>query len=135
VLSTDNLKAEVMDLITELFCEGRKLSADITFQVKERTSSMLLSSVEPIAAQQTFAFDHEEFKNFFLGEALGRICSKANPSQKMELLALLRKGTLPGQAVDAAVSVIRKTKPPCCEKTAAFLQEVASLDGPTSLYT
>jgi len=63
-LSTDSLNAEVLDLLTELFCETRKLTAEITYQVRERTKQHALI-VGSNGANQTFAFDHEEFKNFF----------------------------------------------------------------------
>jgi NTP pyrophosphatase (non-canonical NTP hydrolase) len=130
-LSTDSLKAEVLDLITELFCESRKLSVEITFQIKERTKQHALI-VGTSGVRQTFAFDHEEFKNFFLGNALGNICAKANPGQKIELLGLLRKGSLAPQTVEATLSTIRKSENCGFEKIAVFLQEVASMDGPTS---
>jgi hypothetical protein len=130
-LSTESVKAEVLDLLTELFCETRKLSADATYQVKERTKQHALI-VGADSCSRTFSFDHEEFRNFFLGDAIGRACAKANSNQKMEVLGLLRRGSLPGQAVDSAVSAIRQNKEMSREKIAAFLQEVASLDGPTS---
>lgn len=130
-LSTDSLKAEVLDLITELFCESRKLSAEIAYQVKERTKQHALI-VSTSGARQTFAFDHEEFKNYFLGNALGRICAKANPAQKIELLGLLRKGSLASQTLEATLSTVRRMENHGFEKIAVFLQEVASMDGPTS---
>jgi hypothetical protein len=130
-LSTESLKAEVLDLLTELFCETRKLTAEVTYQVKERTKQHALIAGSNGTAQ-TFAFDHDEFRNFFLGDALGRACSKASSSQRMEVLGLLRKGSLPGQAVDAAVSAVRQAKGASPGSVTTFLQEVASLDGPTS---
>lgn len=131
MLSTDSLKAEVMDIITDLFCEARRLSAAHSFQVKERTKQHALIAGTD-GTRQMFGFDHEEFRNFFLGEAIGRICAHGNPKQKTEAFGLLRKGNLPGQAFEAAVSVVKRTKVIKPEKVAAFLQEVALLDGPSS---
>ncbi len=130
-LSTDNLKGDVLDLLTDLFCEARKLDADVTFQIRERTKQHALIVGAP-GARKTFSFDHEEFKNFFLGESVGQICRKADPTKKLELLGILRKATLPSQAVDAALATIRKSKSFNSTKVTAFLQEVAGLDGPTS---
>jgi uncharacterized protein YjbI with pentapeptide repeats len=115
-------------MLTELFCETKKLTAEVTYQVKERTKQHALI-IGSSGTNQTFAFDHDEFRNFFLGDTIGKACAKANPLQKMEVLGLLRKGSLPGQTIDAAISAIRSGKVPACEKVAAFLQEVASLDG------
>jgi hypothetical protein len=129
MLSTDSVKVEVLDLITDLFCEGRRMPAAVSFQVKERTKQHALI-VGADGARQTFAFDHEEFKNFFLGEAIGRLSTQAK--QKSEMLGLLRRANLPRQACEAAVSVIRRSKEAAIERVAIFLQEVALLDGPSS---
>lgn len=128
-LSTDSLKAEVLDFLTELFCEAKSLSPDVTHQIKERTKQHALI-VGADSANRTFAFDHEEFRHFFLGDAIGRICVSPNQQQKMELLALLRRGSLPGQSIDAAVSVIRQS--PDVIRVMTLLQDVTCLDGPTS---
>lgn len=118
-LATDSLKAEVLDLLTELFCETRKLRPEVTYQVKERTKQHALM-IGVNGGNRNFSFDHEEFKNFFLGDAIGRASAKANPNQKMEVLGLLRRGSLPGQAVDAAVSAIRQNKLMTRGKIAVF---------------
>lgn len=130
-LSTDSLKAEVLDLLTDLFCESKHLSAEVTYQIRERTKQHALI-VASDGSGRTFAFDHEEFKNFFLGEGIGRIISQSSPQQKIELLGLLRKGSLPHQTIDAAISVVRRTQEAPCEKIATFLQELTALDGTTS---
>ena len=130
-LGTDSLPADVLDLLTDLFCETRHLPAAITFQVKERTKQHALI-VNVDVNRNTFAFDHEEFKNFFLGEAVGATCVKADFQRKQELLSILRRGALPAQANQAALSYIRRSESLLPIKVAQFLQEVAQLDGPSS---
>ena len=130
LLSTESLKADVLDLVTDLFCESRKLPASVTFQVKERTKQHAL--IVATDSSRQFGFDHEEFRNFFLGEAIGRLCIQANPKHRVEMLTLLRKGSLPSQAVESVVSVIRRGGNDKRDRIAKFMQEVASLDGPSS---
>jgi hypothetical protein len=130
-LSTDGLKADVLDLLTELFCESRRLPPAIAFQVRERTKQHAMI-VSTDGSRNSFAFDHEEFKNFFLGEAIGRACAKSENQKKQDLLSLLRKGALPPQSVEAAVAFVRRSKISKPEKIASFLQEIAQLDGPSS---
>ena len=130
-LSTDSLKAEVLDVITDLFCEGRRMPAALAFQVRERTKQHALI-VGTDGVRQTFAFDHEEFRNFFLGEAVGRLCAQANAKHRAEALGLLRKGNLPNQVSEAVVSVVRRSKGTTIGGVTSFLQEVAQMDGPSS---
>jgi len=130
-LSTDNLKSDVLDLLSEVFCDSRKLSAPVAFQIRERTKQhALIVSADP--ARNTFAFDHEEFKNFFLGEAIGRLCFNADPSRKQELLSVLRRSALPPQASESAIAFVHRQGAIKPERIAPFLMEVAQLDGPSS---
>jgi len=131
ILSTDSLKADVLDAIAELYCESRKLPAAMTSQIRERTKQhALLVGIN--GSQPAFAFDHEEFRNYFLGEAVGRLCANMNPKSRVELLTLLRKGSLPLQAAEAAVSAVRRTSMINLDQVARFMQEVAGMDGPSS---
>jgi hypothetical protein len=131
LLSTDSLKADVLDAIAELYCESRKLTAAVTSQIRERTKQHALI-VAINGVQPSFAFDHEEFRNYFLGEAVGRLCANKNPKTRVELLTLLRKGSLPLQAAEAAVSAVRRTQGIYLDQVARFMQEVAGMDGPSS---
>ncbi len=131
MLSTDSVKAEVLDLLADLFCDARRLPPAVAFQIKERTKQHALI-VGAGGTQPTFSFDHEEFKNFFLGEAIGRLCAEGTAKQKSEVLGLLRKGNLPAQATEAAISVVRRTKGASMIGATEFLQEMALMDGPSS---
>ncbi len=131
LLSTESVKVDLLDTIAELFCETRNLPAAVAAQIKERIKQHALI-VGTNGGQQTFAFDHDEFRNFFLGEAVGRLCGQANAKARAELLTLLRKGSLPLQAAEAAVGVVRRSGEDHAGLVAEFLQEVAGMDGPTS---
>jgi hypothetical protein len=130
-LSTETLKADVLDLLCDIFCESRRLPAALSFQIRERAKQHPLL-VTADAGRNAFAFDHEEFRNFFLGEAIGRLCYEADTARRQELLALIRTGPLPPQAVDAAVAYIRRQKQPKAHHLATFLLTVTKLDGPSS---
>lgn len=130
-LSTDLLKADVLDLVAEMFCESRNMAPAKAFQVKERTKQHALI-VSSDSGKLSFAFDHEEFKNFFLGEAIGRLGVQNSTGSANDLLTLLRRGILPDQAVQAAITHLRRLAPPRREEVAATLQGVAKLDSPSS---
>jgi uncharacterized protein YjbI with pentapeptide repeats len=103
--STDILGDDVLELITDLFSEMRGKSANVSRQVKERIKQhALLVSINN--NKVFFTFDHEEFRNFFLGEAIGRRLTEGNDS---DLRNLLRVGRLPNQSFDSAVQFLRRT--------------------------
>jgi hypothetical protein len=102
-MNTEVLNSEVLDLLAELFSETRSKTPVIARQIKERIKQhALISSSEGNNA--AFKFDHEEFRSFFLGQAIGRRLIENNES---DLRQLLSKGILPRQTYDAAVQYLR----------------------------
>ncbi len=73
VSSNDVLRHDVIEAAADLYCDETKRSPSVARQVKERIKHhALLASV---AGQRAgLAFDHEDFRNFFTGVSLGRIC-------------------------------------------------------------
>jgi hypothetical protein len=104
--STDALRAELLNLVAETYSEYRGKSAAVARQVRERLKQhSLITTVE--GSTTLFAFDHEDFRQFFLGESLGRLLAEDRPA---DLQAMLRVGPLPDHACEAAIQLVLRQK-------------------------
>lgn len=94
---TESLPAEVLDLVAEVFSESKRKDRVLSRQIVERLKQhALISAVNG----QRFAFDHEEFYHFFLGEAIGALLTHNDiPALKHAF----REGIVPNLAIDVAV--------------------------------
>lgn len=103
--STDALRAELLNLVAETFSELRGKPPAIARQIRERIKQhSLITTVE--GSSSLFAFDHEDFRQFFLGESLGRVLADGRSA---DLQAMLRVGPLPDHACEAAIqSILRQ---------------------------
>lgn len=103
VSSTSSLRADVMDFLSEIFCETLGLRPDTVRQVVERTKQhSLISSARDQG--KSFGFDHEEFFHFFLGKALSNHVLNHDYSN---LRVLTQNRTLPSLSIDIAVHNLR----------------------------
>ena len=82
--------------------------------------------------QQAVEFDHEEFREYFLGEAIAKMLFQHSTSIQADLLNTLRKGSLPERAIKSAVRAIRRLNMVQCRNAINMLSEVALLDGRAS---
>lgn len=90
-------KATCEDL-ADLYCEERRKSPVVSRQVRERLPDHALLTLD---AGSQLAFDHDHFREFFLGEQLGNYMSaRAIPDIKK----LLRIDSIPTWTLDSAVS-------------------------------
>ena len=104
--SSDSLKDTVLDLISELFAEQKKFGIQTNRQIKERIKQhALIVRSEP--NNPNYRFDHEEFKEFFLGIS---IADKILDGRMLEVKNILRKSPLPFQASESIVARL-KSKP------------------------
>lgn len=103
VTVSGQLSLEEVHLVTELFCESEKLTPQVSRQVLARISDHpLLSKAE--ANSNALSFDHEEFRDFFLGEALGNFVAEGNMG---DLQSVFRKGVVSEGVIDACLGVIK----------------------------
>ncbi|HEU4562317.1 MAG TPA: hypothetical protein VFS20_31090, partial [Longimicrobium sp.] len=124
---TEMLRADVMDVIVDVFAESRRKSPLETRQVHERLQQhSLLVSVD--ARQSQFAFDHEDFKNYFLGDAIGRALVSHGEA---DLRSVLQVGTLASETVDSAVQHARRSEG-IDDHLILLLTTISSSDSPTS---
>jgi uncharacterized protein YjbI with pentapeptide repeats len=99
ISSTESLRLDVIDVITDMFCEQAKLSPVFSRQIKERvkTHALLVAST---AARGGLSFDHEDFRHFFLGLALGKILRSGNHE---DIRSFLRVSSISPEMADEAV--------------------------------
>ncbi|HEX7239737.1 MAG TPA: hypothetical protein VF263_05700 [Longimicrobiaceae bacterium] len=127
ISSTDSLTGEVLDLVAEMFSELHDKSPTIVRQIKERIKQhSLITSSDSIRGQ--FAFDHEDFRKFFLGESLGRALSDR---AEYDLRSILQVGTLPEETSDAGVAFVRRNDGPVPD-VSAILLNINKQELPTS---
>ncbi|MES1939991.1 hypothetical protein T5B8_07098 [Salinisphaera sp. T5B8] len=98
------LRYDYLDMLADLFCTEHKKDASTTRQVKERLHQhSLLTTAEGSARKLTF--DHEDFREFYLGEAMGR---EIEGSGITSLSTLLGVAMLPERTCDAAVAFLKR---------------------------
>ncbi|MFN0159281.1 MAG: hypothetical protein ACKVRP_14570, partial [Bacteroidota bacterium] len=100
--NTEALSSGMLEGIAEIFCEAKRLSPSKTRQIRERTKQHALL-VPSSAGNDRYSFDHEEFKNFFLGEAIGSYIRDGTGSG---LKSSLRRSALPIQTLDTIASYL-----------------------------
>jgi hypothetical protein len=127
ISSTDFLRTDVLGAIAEVFAEARHKPPAVARQLSERLKqhSLLISSG---ASAGSLAFDHEDFRAFYLGEAVGRILVRNATS---DLKSVLQAGLLPRFAVDEAVLHTRRQSRGNAEHL-AMLQDIAKTESTVS---
>ncbi len=100
--ANDSLKASVLDVVAEMYSELTQRTPLVARQITERLKQhSLLTTVS--GAGTTYAFDHEDFRKFYLGEALGRALARRDQG---ELRQFLQPGSLGLETAEAAAHFI-----------------------------
>lgn len=125
--SSDTLKDDLLDLVCEVFVESKRLSPVVGRQVRERLKQHSLL-VRAEVGRTSFAFDHEDFRNYFQGVALGRLLVSRDIAG---LRSFLRVAAVTGEMGDAVISHLRRM---AADAPAILdvLQKVGSLELPSS---
>ena len=87
--STNVLPKEYMELVAELFAADQNKDPSIAREISQRVTHHSLLARQGIR----YGFDHEDFRNFYLGEALGQMFV-SSPDVRVDLANVLRKGVL-----------------------------------------
>ena len=127
----DFLKVETLEFVTDYFSELKKKAPSLAAQIRERIRIHALLIPSP-NVQGALEFDHDEFKQHFLGEAIATICAEPTGSIRSDLLNILRKGSLPTHALSSLVTALRRLEGKRQREIAALFCEVATLDGQTT---
>lgn len=116
ISKTDVISGELLDSLAEIFCESKKKSPVASRQVMERVRQhALIISSSP--AGKEFEFDHDDFREFFLGEQLARYIYVGAED---EIRKLFRVDTFPPVALDSAVGRLA----PACEDSTSLIEMI-----------
>lgn len=107
LINTESVKTEVLDLITELFSEFYRKDSRIANQIKERIKqhALLISSERYKNFSLNFSFDHDEFRQFFLGKSLAENMINRDLA---EVRSILRISSIPQQTADTTASLLKQ---------------------------
>lgn len=125
--NSETLKDSVLELISELFGEQNKLSIQTIRQIKERIKQHALI-VRMDGSSPNYKFDHEEFREFFLGIS---ISNKIAERKLVELRNIMRKAPLAFQTAESIVSTL-KSQSLNLDVYKSFLDEVIKGEVQTS---
>ena len=95
------LHGEMLDSLSEIFCESNAKSPVVARQVRERMKQHAL--IASFGGGREFAFDHDNFREFFLGEQLGWHLLNG---QLSDIRKIMRTDLLRGWTLDTAASTI-----------------------------
>lgn len=125
------LKLDHLDVVADYFCELKRKPSLQAHQIRERIRghALLVSSRDAPSAVE---FDHDEFRQFFLGEGLADILRPSNGSAKSELLSVVRRSILPDHARLSFIRAIDRNSAIERKQVAALVASVGELDGQAS---
>jgi hypothetical protein len=99
---TNTLSGEMLDSLAEIFCESKNKSPIVSRQVKERIRQhALIISSGP--GGREFEFDHDDFREFFLGEQLARYIESGTDH---EIRKIFRVDALPAVTLESTVGLL-----------------------------
>lgn len=120
------LPTEMCESLADIFCDTEGKNPAVSRQVRERLISHALLAMDTNTSG--IRFDHDHFREFFLGEQIGNYLAM---SANSDLRRLLRVETVTPWALDSATTFALHEQP----KTANLLRtvlEVATSEGPSS---
>ena len=95
---TTFLKQDALEFVADYFSETYKKNIEQAEQIRKRLYGHAL--LVPLLNKKAVEFEHEEFRNFFLGHALADILKEVNQDKKVVLHNYLRIGILPKDSID-----------------------------------
>ena len=113
---SETLGADILETIAQLYCDQQQVPPARSRQVLERIKDHALLRQALTGARSQFAFDHEEFYQFFLGRSISLVARQEPAS---DLRNLLRRGLLPESSIHEAVADLQRSD------TASAMQLIA----------
>jgi transcriptional regulator with XRE-family HTH domain len=98
--SANALRLDVIDVIVDMFAEPMRRGPTFVRQIRERIRNHSLLTTDT-ARSSLLEFDHDEFRRFYLGEALG---SALEDRSQADLLSIVSVDRLPSDTCDQALS-------------------------------
>lgn len=127
----DYLKRDILEFVADLFCDEERKDPYQTDQIRERIRghALLIASSN---APNSVEFDHLEFEQFFLGDALARLISTNDDVSQNSLIEAFRKGIMSPPILDALLKSLERSSPSKRINHAKCLIDLCTLDRPTS---
>ena len=119
--ATDELGTDVVTLVVEMFADAKKKSPAVARQIQERIKQHAFLAVTRIG-RTALAFDHEDFRVFYLGQALGRALVECDAGA---VRSIIDKAALPASSVPEAAGCIRRRGGDALGRILALLQALA----------
>lgn len=126
----DYLKRDHLDVVTEFFCELKRKTAFQSKQILERIRghALLVASSDVHSAIE---FDHDEFRQYFLGDGLASLMITSGAT-KFEVHSILRRGVLPEHTQLTFTRAIIRTLSFDRVQIVRTLLDISKLDGQAS---
>lgn len=127
----DYLKSDALEFTADYFCESSKKNAFQARQIRSRTRdhAMLVRSTH---APDAVEFDHDEFRQYFLGEGVALQLRPLDARAKAEVFRIARRGPLPDYSILALSRSLARDETLNKEDAISFLMEVANMDARAS---
>jgi len=127
----DYLRRDNLEFVAEYFSELNHKGSLQAQQIRERLRghALLVSSAN---ATNAVEFDHDEFRQFFLGEGIARQIQPLSDRAKAEVLGTFRRGMLPRHTQHAIVRAIKREQKMDRLSVVRFLIGIAAMDGQAS---
>lgn len=125
--SANALRLDVIDVIVDMFAEPKRRGPTFVRQIRERVRNHSLLSTDTVRGS-LLEFDHDEFRRFYLGEALGRALVDRN---QVDLLSIASADRLPADTCDQALNHLARTGARRSDCVAAVI-DVARSSSPLS---
>ena len=127
IASSEALRGDYLDLVAEVFVGEREKPPQVARQIVRRLRQHSLI-VSEAAGGALYAFDHEDFRRFYLGESLGETLAHGDV-QGVGLF--LQKGALPPGTADAALNAVRR-RGVALDGSLSLLQRLVASAAPAS---
>lgn len=127
----DHLKRDSLEFVADYFSEMAKKNTFQAQQIRERIRghALLVSSPNASAAVE---FDHDEFRQFFLGEGIARQVRPLTDRAKADVLGAFRRGVLPRHTQRAIVRAVTRDTMLDRMEVVKFLVSIGTMDAQTS---
>ena len=125
----EDLKMDVISIVVDFFGSDKNKTPSVKRQIGERITEHALLAKTTTGFGRAIAFDHDDFRQYYFGQALGEILVEADLGA---LRLIIEKAALPTSAVNEAVSTVRRFDLSPCE-TLDLLQRLADSELMASL--
>lgn len=102
--SVSSIRYDIIDVLVDIFCEGKKKPANHIRQIKERIRQHSLLAADS-SKGQALSFDHDDFLSFYIGEALGRLLTHG---RRADIQMFLAVSGLPAATVEQAIQYLSR---------------------------